>query len=63
MKKVVLYAVTASMISSNYTYNKEDFTKDVKSAEPIVLTVKQAEKAGADNHFAFNINNLKVTGK
>jgi serpin B len=55
MKKVVFYAVTASMIFCNYACNKEDAPKDVKPAEPIVLTVRQAEKADADNRFAFNI--------
>ena len=64
MKKVVLYAVTASMIFCNYACNKGDTPKnvkpfepieDVKQAEPIGLTVKQAEKADADNRFAFNM--------
>ena len=55
MKKVVLYAATASMIFCNSACNKEDASKDVKPAEPIVLTVKQAEKADADNRFALKI--------
>ena len=55
MKKVVLYAATASMIFSINACNKEDTPKDVKPFEPIVLTVKQAERADADNRFAFNM--------
>ena len=61
MKKVVLYAVTASMIFCNYACNKEDTpdildtTKDDMPFEPIELTVKQAKKADADNRFAFNM--------
>ena len=55
MKKEVLYAVTASMMFFNYACNKEDAPKDVKPLEPIGLTVKQAEKADADNHFALNM--------
>ena len=55
MKKVVLYAATASMIFCNYACNKEDTPKDVKPAEPIVLTVKQADRAAADNRFALEI--------
>ena len=55
MKKVVLYAITASMIFGNYACNKDDAQKGVKPFEPIELTVKQAEKADADNRFAFNM--------
>jgi len=55
MKKVVLYAVTASIVFCNYACNKEDVPKDVKPFEPIKLTVKQAEKADADNRFALNM--------
>jgi len=55
MKRVILYAVTASMIWCNYACNKEEGTKDVKPAEPIELTLKQFEKVNADNRFSFNM--------
>ena len=55
MKKVVLYSLAASMMFSNYACNKADDPKNVPPAEPIVLTVKQAEKADADNRFALEI--------
>ena len=55
MKKIVLYTAAAGMIFCNYACNKEDAPKDVKPAEPIVLTVKQAEKVDADNRFALEI--------
>ena len=55
MKKVVLYALTASMIFCNYACKKEDVPKEVKTFEPIELTVKQIEKVDADNRFAFNM--------
>jgi len=61
MKKVILYAVAASIICCNYSCNKEnapiqdDFPEDPQSFEPIELTVKQGEKANADNRFAFNM--------
>jgi serpin B len=45
------------MICCNYACNKENSParEDVAPAEPIELTVKQAEKANADNRFTFNI--------
>jgi serpin B len=55
MKKVILYAVTASMIFCINACNKEDVPKDVKPFKPIELTVKQTEKADVDNRFAFNM--------
>jgi len=55
MKRVILYAVTASMIWCNYACNKEEGTKDVKPAEPINLTAKQFEKVSADNRFSFKM--------
>ena len=57
MKKLILSAVAASILCCNYSCNKENTTKgkDVKPAEPIILTVKQVEKANADIRFAFNI--------
>ncbi len=59
MKKVILYAVMVCLICCNYACNKEgaDNTPeiDVQPAEPIELTLKQSEKASADNRFAFNI--------
>jgi len=55
MKRVILYAVTASMIWCNYACNKEEGTKDVKPADPISLTLKQFEKLDADNRFSFNM--------
>ena len=55
MKKVILYAIAASIICCNYSCNKDNTPKDVKPFEPIELTVKQAEKVNADNRFSFNI--------
>jgi len=55
MKKVIVYAVAASMIFSNHACNKENTPKDIPPANPIELTVKQDEKTDADNRFAFNI--------
>jgi len=55
MKRLILYAVAASMICCNYSCNKEETPKNVEPFEPIELTVKQGEKADADNRFAFNI--------
>ena len=53
MKKVIVYAVAASMIFSNHACNKENTPKDIPPANPIELTVKQDEKTDADNRFAF----------
>jgi len=55
MKRVFLYAVTASMIWCNYACNMEGVAKDVNPAEPINLTAKQFEKVDADNRFSFNM--------
>ena len=61
MKRIMIYAVAASILCCNYSCNKdntpiqEDFPEDVNLFDPIELTVKQGEKANADNRFAFNI--------
>jgi serpin B len=55
MKKVILYAVAASMICCTYGCNRDDSPKDedVQPAKPIELSVKQSEKANTDNQFSF----------
>ena len=55
MKKVILYAVAASLICCNFSCNKEDNPNDVKPFKPIELTIKQAQKADADNRFSFKM--------
>jgi serpin B len=55
MKKVVLYAVTASICIN--ACNKGDVPKDVKLDEPIVLTSKLDERVSANNRFALQMFN------
>ena len=55
MKKIILYAVTASIICSIYACNKDDAGKEDKPFEFIELTAKQAEKVSADNRFSFKM--------
>jgi serpin B len=55
MKKVILFAVTASLICCNFSCNKENTPKDVTPFEPIELTAKQTKKADADNRFSFKM--------
>ena len=51
MKKVILYAVAASMICCNYACNKEDTpsTEEVQPFEPIVLTIDPLTEIGIAN--------------
>jgi len=56
MRRAILYAVAVSMMFCNYACNSEDLPeRDVKPFESIELTVKQVEKANADNRFAFKM--------
>jgi len=70
MKKLILFVLTASLLCCNYSCDNKDVTQEppidipqeddpedvnVKPAEPIDLTVKQAERLNADNNFSFKI--------
>ena len=57
MKRIFLFLVIVSVISCNNKEGKPGtfVTEELKPADPIEVTVKQAEKVDADNRFAFNI--------
>jgi len=60
MKKLIFFALTASLLCFNYACNKNDVQKedvlvDIKPAELIELTDKQTARLNADNDFSFKM--------
>ena len=57
MKKTIWYTLAAILICFNFACNKADTSEaeEVKPAEPINLTTRQAEKANTDNAFSFKM--------
>ena len=55
MKNLILYAVAACTICLGYACSKANISKEIKPAEPIILTAKQIEKLNADNRFSLKM--------
>ena len=56
MKRIIPSAFTAGIIGIVFfACNMDDSPGDVQPAKPIELTLRQSEKAGADNRFAFSM--------
>ena len=55
MKKIFQLTLAVSMLCGVYACNSDELVKNDQKAPPIELTLKQAEKATADNRFAFKV--------